>query len=146
MQEVIYNSKLNLCGYYPTHLFKNLIRVFPRLSTIIPKNIVANTQPILIDKFLFYRMILEKIKSYFEISESFVMSESVNIILGDIRNAYKENVNRIKNEFPIINNKNINKKINNTSGARSPRHYSTNDTNTAQPQSLMNQAVPVIQN
>ena len=129
MQEVIYNSKLNLCEYYPTHLFKNLIRVFPRLSTIIPKNIVANTQPILIDKFLFYRMILEKIKSYFEISESFVMSESVNIILGDIRNAYKENVNRIKNEFPIINNKNINKKINNTSGARSPRHYSTNDTN-----------------
>ena len=47
MQEVIYNSKLNLCEYYPTHLFKNLIRVFPRLSTIIPKNIVANTQPIL---------------------------------------------------------------------------------------------------
>ena len=123
MQEVIYNSKLNLSEHYPTHLIKNLVRVFPRLSSIIPKNIISSSNPIIIDKFLFYRMILEKIKSYFEISESFIMSESVNIILCDIRNTTKENINRIKNEFPILNNKNVNFKFNSSGGSRSPRHF-----------------------
>ena len=137
MQEVIYNSKLNLSEHYPTHLIKNLVRVFPRLSSIIPKNIISSSNPIIIDKFLFYRMILEKIKSYFEISESFIMSESVNIILCDIRNTTKENINRIKNEFPILNNKNVNFKFNSTGGSRSPRHFSTNNKRNANMQKFI---------
>ena len=96
MQEVIYNSKLNLSEHYPAHLFKNLIKVFPRLNSLIPKNTTNNSQPILIDKFLFYRMVLEKIKNYFELSESFVISESIAIILKDIRNREKEKISEIE--------------------------------------------------
>jgi hypothetical protein len=89
MNEIIQNSKLNLLEYYPVHFIKNLVKVFPRLNGIIPKNIESNLQPIFIDKFLFYRMVLEKIKNYFEISESFVLSESIEIILKDIKSKTK---------------------------------------------------------
>ena len=96
MQEVIYNSKLNLSEHFPAHLFKNLFKVFPRLNSTIPKNIISNAQPILIEKFLFYRMILEKVKNYFEMSESFVMSESIEIILKDLRRKNKEKIKKIE--------------------------------------------------
>ena len=54
--------------------------------TLRNKYSIPNGKPILIDKFLFYRIILEKIKNYFELSESFVISESIDIILKDIKN------------------------------------------------------------
>ena len=104
MQEIIINSKLNLLDHFPLHNFKNLIKIFPRINNIIPKNIVSNTQPIYIDKFLFYRMILEKIKIYFELNESFVISESIDIILKDIKGKRKETISKSKTEFPLINN------------------------------------------
>ena len=104
MQEIIINSKLNLLDHFPLHNFKNLIKIFPRINNIIPKNIVSNTQPIYIDKFLFYRMILEKIKIYFELNESFVISESIDIILKDIKGKGKETISKSKTEFPLINN------------------------------------------
>ena len=45
-------------------------------------------------------MILEKIKNYFELSESFVISESIDIILKDIKSKKKINMN--KTELPSI--------------------------------------------
>ena len=42
MQEIIQNSKLNLSDHFHPNDFKNLIRVFPKLSSIIPINISAN--------------------------------------------------------------------------------------------------------
>ena len=93
MHEAIYNSQLNLSEHYPSHLFKNLIRVFPRLNNIVQKNNTAQ-QPVYIEKFLFYQMILEKIKNYFELSESFVISESIDIIIKDIKNKKKINLNK----------------------------------------------------
>ena len=132
MQEVIYNSKMNLSELYPNHLFKNLIRVFPRLSSIIPKNIISNAQPILIDKFLFYRMILEKVKTYFEIGESFVISESIDIILKDIKSKDK---GRIKNkiELPIIINKKEHIKFININTTKSTRNFSTKNSRKVTP-------------
>ena len=99
MHEAIYNSQLNLSEYYPSHLFKNLIRVFPRLNNIVQKN-NSIQQPVYIEKFLFYQMILEKIKNYFELSESFVISESIDIIIKDIKNKKKINLN--KTALPLI--------------------------------------------
>ena len=90
MYEAIYNSQINLTEHYPSHLFKNLIRVFPRLNNLLQKNNSSQIQtPVLIDKFVFYQMILEKIKNYFELSESFVISESIDIIIKDIKNKKK---------------------------------------------------------
>ena len=105
MQEVIYNSKVNLSEHYPDNSLKNLFRIFPRLKQIVQNNNTSNGKPILIDKFLFYRIILEKIKNYFELSESFVISESIDIILKDIKNREKEQKSKAKTEFPLINNK-----------------------------------------
>ena len=99
MHEAIYNSQLNLSEHYPSHLFKNLIRVFPRISNIVQKN-NSNKQPVFIEKFLFYQMILEKIKNYFELSESFVISESIDIMLKDIKNKKKITLN--KTALPLI--------------------------------------------
>jgi len=99
MHEAIYNSQLNLSDIYPSHLFKNLVRVFPRINNIVQRN-NSNKQPVLIEKFLFYQMILEKIKNYFELSESFVISESIDIILKDIKNKKKITLN--KTAFPLI--------------------------------------------
>ncbi len=44
MAEAIYNSQLNLSEHYPSHLFKNLVKVFPRLNGIIQKIIQINNQ------------------------------------------------------------------------------------------------------
>ena len=146
MHEAIYNSQLNLSEYYPSHLFKNLLRVFPRLKNIVQKNNTIQ-QPVYIEKFLFYQMILEKIKNYFELSESFVISESIDIIIKDIKNKKKINLNKtalplidkykISNNFKYISReskspprytKNINnKKIASTSN--SPPNYYINNSN-----------------
>ena len=113
MQEIIHNAKLNLCEHFQTNNLKNLVQVFPKLSSIIPKNISSNKKPIIIDKFLFYHMILEKIKNYFELSESFVIAQSIGIIIKDIKRKEKEKVHINKTQFPIIinNRSNINLNI-----------------------------------
>ena len=126
MTEGIYNSQLNLSEHYPSHLFKNLVRVFPRLNNIIKKNNVSQ-QPVLIDKFLFYQMILEKIKNYFELSESFVISESIDIIIKDLKNKKKISFN--KTALPLINKYKIinNIKFNNIRQSKSPLNFINND-------------------
>ena len=125
MTEAIYNSQLNLSDHYPSHLFKNLVRVFPRLNNIIQKN-SSNQQPVIIEKFLFYQMILEKIKNYFELSESFVISESIDIILKDIKNKKKISLN--KTSFPLIDKyKVLTTKFNITKDTKSPGKFPIND-------------------
>ena len=126
MNEGIYNSQLNLSEYYQPHLFKNLVRVFPRLNNIIQKN-TGSKQPVLIDKFLFYQMILEKIKNYFELSESFVISESIDIIIKDLKNKKKMTFN--KTALPLINKYKIinNIKFNNIRESKSPGKFINTD-------------------
>jgi hypothetical protein len=130
MQEVIYNTKLNLLEHFHTNNFKKLIRVFPKLSNIIPLNISSNPKPIIIDKFLFYHMILDKIKNYFELSESFIIAESIDIILKDIKSKEKSKHQSNKSEFPIINYNREIKNLNISKESKSSRNYSTkNETN-----------------
>ena len=126
MNEGIYNSQLNLSEYYQPHLFKNLVRVFPRLNNIIQKN-TGSKQPVLIDKFLFYQMILEKIKNYFELSESFVISESIDIIIKDLKKKKKMTFN--KTALPLINKYKIinNIKFNNIRESKSPGKFINTD-------------------
>ena len=126
MNEAIYNSQLNLSEYYPSHLFKNLIRVFPRLKSIVQKNNL-NQLPVYIEKFLFYQMILEKIKNYFELSESFVISEAIDIILKDIKN--KKKINLSKTALPLIDKYKIAtaNKFNNSRNSKSPGNFKKND-------------------
>ena len=125
MQEIIQNTKLNLLEHFQPNDFKNLIRVFPTLSSIIPINISTNKKPILIDKFLFYHMILEKMKNYFELSESFIIAESIDIILKDIKGREKVKHHSNKSEFPIINNNRSNINLNISKESKSSRNYST---------------------
>jgi len=127
MHEAIYNSKLNLSEHYPSHLFKNLVKVFPRLNNIIQKNNMGQ-QPIYIEKFVFYQMILEKLKNYFELSESFVISESIEIIIKDLKNKKKITLN--KTALPLINKYKIinNIKLNNIRDSKSPMNFHVNVT------------------
>ena len=133
MQEIIHNAKLNLCEHFQTNNLKNLVQVFPKLSSIIPKNISSNKKPIIIDKFLFYHMILEKIKNYFELSESFVIAQSIGIIIKDIKRKEKVHIN--KTQFPIINTNrsNINLNISKEQNSRNFSTKSNKNLNTVNP-------------
>ena len=81
MQSQISFEKINLSESFPERSLANLIKVFPQLKNIITKENNFNTfsahQPIVIDKFLFYQIILEKIKNYLELKEKFVIADSI---------------------------------------------------------------------
>ena len=83
------SSTINLSSVYPDHNLTNILKVFPQLKNlvILPKktDIFSSTLPVLVDKITFYQIILEKIKSYFELKETFIMSDSIGIILKDIK-------------------------------------------------------------
>ena len=108
-------SKINLSENYPARDFTNLGKVFPQLANIINKQNNSESfspnQPVIVDKFIFYQMILEKIKNYFELKETFIISDSIGIILNDLKNiinqtnniqSIKRNINK-KVELPLIN-------------------------------------------
>lgn len=74
-------------------------------------NIDFSHKPAIVDKFDFYHIVLEKIKNYFEIKETFVISDSISIMLKDIK-AFKEQMGQKKLKldehkknvkFPLIN-------------------------------------------
>jgi len=91
-------QSLNISDYFKESNFTNLLKIFPQLENIIHNKNYPLKEPIIVDKYSFYQMILEKIKNYFELKQSFTISESINIILKDIKN--------------IISNQKINKKSN----------------------------------
>lgn len=82
-------AKINLSENFPERSLANLVKVFPQLKNIITKENISNTfsshQPILVDKFIFYQTVLEKIKNYFELKENFVIADSISIILKDLK-------------------------------------------------------------
>jgi hypothetical protein len=109
------SSTINLSSEYPDHSITNLLKVFPQLNNLIIRqkksDIFASTPTVLVDKISFYQIILEKIKSYFEIKENFIISDSVGIILKDIKRLM-QNTNIIQTnrsesdkdtKFPLIN-------------------------------------------
>ena len=108
-------STINLSENYPKDDLSNLLKVFPQLNEMISKkngsNIDISHKPAIVDKLDFYHIVLEKIKNYFELKETFVISDSISIILRDMK-ALKEQMdqkklkidNSKKNvKFPLIN-------------------------------------------
>ena len=108
-------SRINLSEIYPKHSLNNLVKVFPQLNNLVHNQMDLNTSsshhPIVVDKYVFYKMILEKIKSYFKLEETFVISDSISIMLNDLKNisenksqkqTKKRNLKK-KVEFPLLN-------------------------------------------
>ena len=117
MQKNHFDSHINLSEQYLDNKLAHLIKIFPELNDFIIKQNNSNVnsthphQQMIIDKYVFYQTILEKIKKYFEVKESFIISESISIILKDINNKIHQTIckkserNQIKNEniLPLIN-------------------------------------------
>ena len=78
-------QRLDISDYFKENSFTNLLKIFPQLHDIILNKNYKLKEPIIVDKYSFYQMILEKVKNYFELKESFIISESINIILKDIK-------------------------------------------------------------
>jgi hypothetical protein len=66
----------------------------------------------MVDKYPFYRIILEKLKSYFELKETFVISDSISLILKDLKNMLQNPFNKASSlkmkeknetELPLLN-------------------------------------------
>ena len=108
-------STINLSENYPKDDLSNLLKVFPQLNELMSKkngsNIDFSHKPAIVDKFDFYHIVLEKIKNYFEIKETFVISDSISIMLKDIK-TFKEQMGQKKLKldehkknvkFPLIN-------------------------------------------
>ena len=108
-------STINLSENYPKDDLSNLLKVFPQLNELMSKkngsNIDFSHKPAIVDKFDFYHIVLEKIKNYFEIKETFVISDSISLMLKDIK-TFKEQMGQKKLKldehkknvkFPLIN-------------------------------------------
>ena len=66
-------------------------------------NIDFAHKPAIVDKFELYHIVLEKIKNYFELKETFVISDSISIMLKDIK-LFQEQKNQEKlKDFPKRN-------------------------------------------
>ena len=117
MQKNDFDSNINLSEQYLENKLAHLIKIFPELNNFITKQKNTNVnsthphQHMIIDKYVFYQTVLGKIKQYFELKESFIISESISIILKDINNIIHQtnckqserNQIKNKNTFPLIN-------------------------------------------
>ena len=108
MQDTKFSSKIVLSKFYSKENLSNLHKVFPKLkiNSSIDNSSYDNY---VVDKYFFYKIVLEKLKNYFEVNQSFIMSDSISIILKDIESI----INRNKNEIlPRINTRYNNNKDN----------------------------------
>ena len=109
-------SRINLSENFPECSITNLIKVFPELNKLIinktNSKAFSPNQPIIVDKYPFYQIILEKLKSYFELKETFVISDSISLILKDLKNMLQNPFNKAsslkmkeknKTELPLLN-------------------------------------------
>ena len=116
MKKTNFETKINLSDHFFDHKLSDLLKMFPELKEIISKENDSHTnfaqKPITVDKFIFYQSILEKIKNYFELNEKFIISDSISIMLKDIRalskevkhNGLKKDITKKKENLPLLNN------------------------------------------
>ena len=116
MKKTNFDTKINLSDHFFDHKLSDLLKMFPELKEIISKENNSHTnfaqKPITVDKFIFYQSILEKIKNYFELNEKFIISDSISIMLKDIRalskevkhNGLKKDITKKKENLPLLNN------------------------------------------
>ena len=115
MQKTNFSTTINLSDHFLDHNLSDLLKVFPELKEKIFKGngSLSNfaQKPFTVDKFIFYQSILEKMKNYFELNEKFLISESLSIMLKDIKELSKKVNNKDlkkdnfkkKEELPCIN-------------------------------------------
>ena len=105
-----YETKFNLSELYTFDDLKKLFKIFPELSNLCIFTHNSNISPIAkvktftndnsesfklsnsitkINKFLFFKTILLKLKSYFEVNESFIFMKTFSIFLNEIENMEK---------------------------------------------------------
>ena len=103
MQNKKSKNSIYLSEYFnPDELFQ-FFKVFPELKPC-DFNLYSNSKKLAINKFAFYKMLLEKIKNYFQINQMFIISESISIILKDINSIINQDSEKT-NILPIINNR-----------------------------------------
>ena len=97
MQDTKSANKIDLSEFFNSDNISSLLNMFPKLVSNPTKksNLNSPNAKFYVDKFDFYQMLLEKIKSYFEIKESFVLSKSISLILKDIKSII-DNSNKLK--------------------------------------------------
>ena len=97
MQDTKSANKIDLSEFFNSDNISSLLNMFPKLVSNPTKKSNSNSPnaKFYVDKFYFYQMLLEKIKSYFEIKESFVLSKSISLILKDIKSII-DNSNKLK--------------------------------------------------
>ena len=129
-----YETKFNLSELYSLEDLQKLVKIIPELLNICSisySNLSPNTKlkssssrddseninilnnKTKIDKFSFLKIVLSKLKSYFEINESFIIMKTISIIIKEInilenyftikpnRSKSKNNKNEQKNEFKL---------------------------------------------
>ena len=99
MQDTKYASRIDLSKYYSKENLFNLYKVFPKLK---PNSSKANSfqDNYYVDKYFFYQTVLAKIKTYFEINQTFIVSETISILLNDVQSIIGQNKTTI---LPLIN-------------------------------------------
>lgn len=106
MQDTKLTSKINLSEYYNSDDLSQLFKIFPKLN----QDPIQNTRRKLpydkffIEKSTFYQVILEKIKSYFELKQSFLISNAISIILKELKSISHQNSMKVI-DLPVIPNR-----------------------------------------
>ena len=120
-----YETRINLLELFSLDDLKKLIRIIPELSNLFtpsqntfspinksktfcvenPENIKLSKYHKRINKFTFFKIIISKLKSFFEVNESFIIMKTLSIIIKEIENMEKYFTNstshskkKIKNE------------------------------------------------
>ena len=103
---IAYETKFNLSTLYTSEDFKKLFQIIPELSNLYflsnnpnyskktlikenQENICSQNYQTKINKFYFFKIILSKLKSYFEINESFIIIKTISILINEINNLEK---------------------------------------------------------
>ena len=106
MQDTKLTSKINLSEYYNSDDLSQLFKIFPKLNQDPIQNTRRNLpyDKYFIEKSTFYQVILEKIKSYFELKQSFVISNAISIILKELKSVSRQNSTKVI-DLPVIPNR-----------------------------------------
>ena len=124
----INDMKLNLSEIFNSEELSKLLNIFPEMVSIMKTkkgdSFYENLSFITfhkIDKFVFFKIVLSKLKAYFEVNESFIITKAISVLLNEIDSIEKyfkksEKINKkpIRLENVIQNNISNTSQINNS--------------------------------
>ena len=80
---------LNVSRTHSNSVHSKNTEIFKFLSNENLDNANISGKPLKINKFLFIKVILSKLKSYFEVNESFIIMKTLSILINEIKNLEK---------------------------------------------------------